>query len=367
MNNIGEKIKELRRKNNMTQEQLAEYLWVTYQTVSKWETGVTSPDISLLPAICNFFNITSDELLCIDIKKKTEKINSLLVEAQNYSVRGYYEEAREILEAGLHEYPESCSIMNDLMYIAYWQSLRYKEKAAYRSEAIQLGEAILEKSTDDRLRQGAIKTLCLAYRDEGKIDEAVKLANNMPFISSSNEMLLSSILTGDTGYHAKQTEASILLHFISHRLVSMQEKLDSGIYAYNEEELAILRDKQIALLHLFFENGDFGFYHYLLYETHVEQAKYYIKAGSNEKALSHLGSASEHAIGFITSKTDDKYTSIVFRGMDRGSWCGGDTDNHAALLLKELDDNMYDRLRTTPEFAEIKTKLCTYADRWHVK
>lgn len=39
MEHIGDKIKELRRKNNMTQEKLAERLDVSYQTVSKWETG----------------------------------------------------------------------------------------------------------------------------------------------------------------------------------------------------------------------------------------------------------------------------------------------------------------------------------------
>ena len=39
MMSIGEKIKEYRNKNNMTQEQLASYLNVTFQTVSKWETG----------------------------------------------------------------------------------------------------------------------------------------------------------------------------------------------------------------------------------------------------------------------------------------------------------------------------------------
>ena len=44
MNNIGQKIKELRKKNDLTQEKLADYLGVSYQAVSKWETGVNTPD-----------------------------------------------------------------------------------------------------------------------------------------------------------------------------------------------------------------------------------------------------------------------------------------------------------------------------------
>lgn len=55
--NIGSNIKELRKRNNITQERLAEYIGVTYQTVSKWENGTSLPSISLLPSIANIFNI----------------------------------------------------------------------------------------------------------------------------------------------------------------------------------------------------------------------------------------------------------------------------------------------------------------------
>jgi len=62
MNQIGKKIRTLRKNKNLTQEQLAEVLSVTSQSVSKWENNLAVPDISLLPIIARFFGITMDEL-----------------------------------------------------------------------------------------------------------------------------------------------------------------------------------------------------------------------------------------------------------------------------------------------------------------
>ncbi|MBQ9806533.1 MAG: helix-turn-helix domain-containing protein [Clostridia bacterium] len=59
---IGDKIRLLRKNKHITQTQLAEALSVSSQTVSKWENHISSPDISILPAIARYFGITMDEL-----------------------------------------------------------------------------------------------------------------------------------------------------------------------------------------------------------------------------------------------------------------------------------------------------------------
>lgn len=59
---IGKNIAELRKNSGMTQEQLADTLGVSSQTISKWENEVTMPDIMLLPVIAGCFDITVDEL-----------------------------------------------------------------------------------------------------------------------------------------------------------------------------------------------------------------------------------------------------------------------------------------------------------------
>jgi len=60
---LNEQIAFLRKQKGITQEELAQILGVTNQSVSKWESGVCCPDIQLLPEIANYFNVSIDELL----------------------------------------------------------------------------------------------------------------------------------------------------------------------------------------------------------------------------------------------------------------------------------------------------------------
>ena len=72
---IGNYIKTLRKDNNLTQEQLAKKLGVTYQAVSKWENGKNIPDLQIIKEICNLFNIDINELL--DNERPNNKSNKI--------------------------------------------------------------------------------------------------------------------------------------------------------------------------------------------------------------------------------------------------------------------------------------------------
>ena len=76
---VGQFIKEIRKKNNLTQKQLADKLNVTYQAVSKWENGKNVPDIALLKEISNLFNVDIDEIINGQKKEKTKKNNKKII------------------------------------------------------------------------------------------------------------------------------------------------------------------------------------------------------------------------------------------------------------------------------------------------
>ena len=75
---IGNFIKELRKEQKLTQEQLAEKFGVARRTVSRWETGSNMPDLDILIEIADFFDVDLREIL--DGERKSEKMNQELKE-----------------------------------------------------------------------------------------------------------------------------------------------------------------------------------------------------------------------------------------------------------------------------------------------
>lgn len=71
---IGEKISLLRKEKNITQTELAEYLSLAPQAISRWEVGNGAPDISLLPKIAAFFHVSIDELFGLTSLERAEDL-----------------------------------------------------------------------------------------------------------------------------------------------------------------------------------------------------------------------------------------------------------------------------------------------------
>ena len=74
--NLSENLKKIRKDNNLSQEQFAEKLGVSRQSVSKWENGEAYPEMDKVLQICKMFNLNIDELLNQDIKKVNEEKQS---------------------------------------------------------------------------------------------------------------------------------------------------------------------------------------------------------------------------------------------------------------------------------------------------
>ena len=78
MNDFGKIIKEIRKNNNLTQKELADKLFVTYQAVSKWENNKSIPDIAILQKISELYNIDLNNLTNTN-KKQSNKLYLLII------------------------------------------------------------------------------------------------------------------------------------------------------------------------------------------------------------------------------------------------------------------------------------------------
>ena len=78
---VGQFIKKIRKKNNLTQAELADKYGITYQAVSKWENGINLPDLSLIRQMSKDFNISIEDILDGELitKKKKKKIQIIII------------------------------------------------------------------------------------------------------------------------------------------------------------------------------------------------------------------------------------------------------------------------------------------------
>lgn len=192
---IGEKVKLLRRKNDVTQDRLAEYLGVTAQAISRWESETCYPDIEILPAIADFFGITVDELLCVDQTKKESKIKEYINEANNVQLQGDFDSAIRIYRRALREYPSSFQLQVELACAIGAIDNGVKISKELCEEVIDICTRILEDCTNDNIRLRAKAILCFVYcRHLDDRDKAMQIVEDLPKVYACQEVAMAEIL-----------------------------------------------------------------------------------------------------------------------------------------------------------------------------
>ena len=88
---IGENIRNYRKKNDLTQEALADRLGVTYQSISRWENGTTYPDLELIPAIAEVLAVTVDELFGMPQLEKEKRAKEAFDELRRECIKCDYD------------------------------------------------------------------------------------------------------------------------------------------------------------------------------------------------------------------------------------------------------------------------------------
>lgn len=102
---LSENIRSIRKEHRLTQERLAEAMGVSAASVSKWETGQSEPELTMLGELADFFGVSVDALMGHTIRNG--RMDELLAEMTRLGNAKQFGEAKEVAEKLLRRYPNS--------------------------------------------------------------------------------------------------------------------------------------------------------------------------------------------------------------------------------------------------------------------
>ena len=200
---LSENLKKYRTLKDLTQEDVAEYLNITPQSVSKWERGDCFPDITFLPALANIFETSVDLLLGMDTIRAEETRYNIHKTANAFQRNGDYQAAEKVYRDALLIYPNKPGMILGLAGV-----LALQEKS---EEAIELMEKGLPLSINEKQKSTTRAALCFLYLKCGRTEIANSLASTLPHTRESREVIQLLISQGIDKNEINENIKKILL------------------------------------------------------------------------------------------------------------------------------------------------------------
>ena len=243
--NLGGKIRQLRKQKNISQEVLAQVMGVSFQAVSKWETGAAMPDVAMIPAIASFFGVSTDELFDFNLIEQEKKVQELCWAAAEYRFSDP-KKSEQMLRDALRQYPGNEVILNNLLYVM--------QTPDRHDEMVTVCKSILEVTRDDEVKYDVLRILAQTYHDMGQQALVKPTLEQIPELYFSKLEVAANLLQGDEALEAARMHAGIsrddLLDMLSRMSELYREKGDAA----KAEKYAALT-KQVYELFVDAEDG----------------------------------------------------------------------------------------------------------------
>ena len=194
---LKDKLKELRLSHHMTQESVADYLGVTSQTVSKWERGLLSPDIALLPKIAGIYRCSIDSLFSMDavwgVEHQEEFMKTISAYKRRNDWAGEYDAWMREIEMNPDHYENYVKVMLAVVLRKDFFDDKVKKM-------LSLAERVEKCCTDDTLRNEMYRVMvaiCAESQDEETKKKAEYYYNKLPYFIHSREMYARYVMEGE--------------------------------------------------------------------------------------------------------------------------------------------------------------------------
>lgn len=173
---LAENIRAFRKERKLTQEQLAEALGVTVGAVSKWESGATTPDISLIIGLAGFFETSVDVLLGYDWKRGGMGQAAEHIKALRNAKR--FDEAIAEAEKALKKYPNAFDIAFRAaqLFAMAGMELDSQKMSAKALAQFERSLELIEQNENEKINEWSINNnIADVYQSLGQTDKAVEL------------------------------------------------------------------------------------------------------------------------------------------------------------------------------------------------
>ena len=374
---IGKHIKELRNRNGVTQDALAEALGVTGQAISKWENESGYPDIEYIIPIANFFNVTIDQLFGHDRSESENKINEYCAKLDEMHRNWANVNTRiDLARQALAEVPAAEKLLVRLA-TALWEKwsddaseecfLFVDGKTVYNfakvratvgwEEPAKIMEELLATSVDDKIRSECRDILIRLYGKIGEKEKVYKLADYCPDCKAAN---LSAAFNGIYEKEARENSQILLQQALFRLRVHLPKQT-------KDLTLKAKAIEKIIELHKFvFDDGNYEFYHAKMEHLYIDYADILLHQERIDEVFSALYNAYDHAKKFdvyldkLHKEGEVSYTSTFTDSLKDYS-----KDVYATKALPELlnivlldqNDIFYKKLHDDQRFIDLVKRI----------
>lgn len=297
-------IKKLRLDADMTQERLAEFLSISSQAVSRWETGVAMPDISLLPPLANLFHVTTDYLLGMGEYERDERRAEYEAAYKDYWKMEDKEACYQMAVRAAAEYPGEMKYLEWLAASEFYLGAAQADENKFKdlmNQSIHHNKIVLKNIEDGTLRDNVLSTMVLALHDLGKLDEAKEYAQ-MQEDELKRDELLNWCLEGEEKMIHSQK-------MLDRKLVGLLVQMDIG-RPWRMETC----EAEEQILKIMIPDENYLMYHEFLQGNYGRKAILLCREKRYDEAIEALKQARHHAeemTKFCQQKTY-QYTAPLF-------------------------------------------------------
>lgn len=344
---FGKIIKKLRIDLNMTQEKLAELIGISPQAISRWETDIAMPDISLLPPLANLFNVTTDYLLGMDNYQKDLRKK----EYDNACFEYWKNEDKEknylIAKKAVKEYP------NNMEYVEWLASSEYclsfvvedSKRNSLLDSSINHYNLVIENSKDSNLIDRSLNGIVYALTECGRFAEAKDYANKQKDTEKRNKLLFICLDGKDKVELAQKLSESLLNEFV---------------YYLKYTGNTIKRYELIEnILSIVFPDGNYQYYHNILQYNSIHKSFVLCNEKKYDEAIKELQKARFHAEEMVKYNQQEYYsfTTSIFNMLSGAK-------EKSEFPLSDIEDfinclnnnSCYDSIKNRDDFKELLNK-----------